>query len=98
MPDDEPASCPQALNSSTSQFLNSSISQFPLCRLGLATRGGTHLTVHDIHVALDRGINFLNWCGVPDSLSATIAELGPRRDRVTICVQFEARTAPEAEA
>ena len=80
------------------QFLNSSVSQFPVCRLGLATRGGTHLTMNDIHAALDRGINFLNWCGVPDSLSAAIAGLGPRRDRVMTCVQFEARTAREAEA
>jgi predicted aldo/keto reductase-like oxidoreductase len=69
----------------------------PLCRLGLATRGGTHLTVADIHATLDRGVNFLNWCGQPDSLSRTIAGLGSRRQEVTVCVQFEARTAPEAE-
>src|SRR5438552_6582512 len=70
----------------------------PVCRLGLATRGGTHLTVYDFHLALDRGVNFLNWCGVPDSLSRAIADLGPRRSEVMVCVQFEARTAREAEA
>jgi predicted aldo/keto reductase-like oxidoreductase len=70
----------------------------PVCRLGLATRGQTSLTVNDIHGALDRGINFLNWCGTPNSLSQTIAALGSRRSEVVVCVQFEARTAAEAKA
>jgi predicted aldo/keto reductase-like oxidoreductase len=70
----------------------------PLCRLGLATRGNTHLNIADVEYALDRGINFLNWCGVPDALSATIARLGPRRRDVLVCVQFEARTAEAARA
>jgi predicted aldo/keto reductase-like oxidoreductase len=69
----------------------------PLCRLGLATRGTNRLTPSDIHHALDRGVNFLNWCGNPDGLSATIAELGPRRRDVMVCVQFEARTADDAK-
>jgi predicted aldo/keto reductase-like oxidoreductase len=69
----------------------------PLCRLGLATRGTNELTPADIHLALDSGINFLNWCGNPDGLSQTIAGLGPRRRDVMVCVQFEARTAAEAE-
>lgn len=68
----------------------------PICRLGLATRGNGHLTADDIGLALDRGVNFLNWCGQPDALSRTIAELGPRRRDVLVCVQFEARTAVEA--
>src|SRR5436190_1893994 len=68
----------------------------PICRLGLATRGNTHLTPADIHHALERGVNFLNWCGAPDALSQVIAELGPRRRDVMVCVQFEARTASEA--
>jgi predicted aldo/keto reductase-like oxidoreductase len=67
-----------------------------LCRLGLATRGGTNLAVEDVYFALGRGINFLNWCGTPDALSRTIAELGPRRREVVLCVQFEARTASAA--
>lgn len=60
-----------------------------LCRLGLATRGESRLTVADVHHAIDRGINFLNWCGHPDALSKTVAELGPRRREVFVCVQFE---------
>jgi predicted aldo/keto reductase-like oxidoreductase len=68
-----------------------------LCRLGLATRGNGQLTADDVHYALDRGVNFLNWCGVPDALSHTVAGLGPRRHEVMVCVQFEARTADEAE-
>ncbi|HKI33366.1 MAG TPA: aldo/keto reductase [Gemmataceae bacterium] len=68
----------------------------PLCRLGLATRGSNPLTPADIGLALDRGVNFLNWCGTPDGLSETIAGLGPRRREVMVCVQFEARTAGDA--
>src|SRR5205814_2698860 len=68
----------------------------PLCRLGLATRGTNRLTPTDIRLALDRGVNFLNWCGTPDGLSETIAALGPRRREVMVCVQFEARTAADA--
>jgi predicted aldo/keto reductase-like oxidoreductase len=67
-----------------------------VCRLGLATRGGG-LTPDDIHHALDRGVNFLNWCGSPDALSRTVAELGPRRREVVVCVQFEARTAEDGK-
>src|SRR5438132_14071772 len=69
-----------------------------VCRLGLASRGTTELPEADIHLALDRGINFLNWCGTTNTLSRTIAQLGPRRREVFVCAQFEARTAPEAEA
>ncbi len=69
----------------------------PVCRLGLATRGTNELTPADIQLALDHGVNFLNWCGNPDGLSQTIAGLGPRRREVMVCVQFEARTAADAE-
>jgi predicted aldo/keto reductase-like oxidoreductase len=69
----------------------------PPCRLGLATRGGTGLVVADVLHAIDRDISFLNWCGQPDALSRTVAGLGPRREEVTVCVQFEARTAADAE-
>ena len=67
-----------------------------ICRLGLATRGGTQLTADDVFYALERGINFLNWCGVADGLCDAIANLGSRRSDVIVCVQFEARTAREA--
>jgi predicted aldo/keto reductase-like oxidoreductase len=70
----------------------------PVCRLGLATRGNTGLTADDVEHALERGVNFLNWCGVPDALGRTVAGLGSRRREVLVCVQFEARTAGDAEA
>jgi predicted aldo/keto reductase-like oxidoreductase len=69
----------------------------PVCRLGLGSGMDNRLTADDIHFALDRGVNFLNWpCAREDAFSPTIAELGPRRDDVTICVQFESRTATDA--
>src|SRR5436309_9049420 len=70
----------------------------PVCRLGLASRGTGGLAVADVRHALDRGINFLNWCGSPDALSETVAGLGPRRREVAVCVQFEARTAADADS
>jgi predicted aldo/keto reductase-like oxidoreductase len=78
--------------------LESAICHFQpsVCRLGLATRGGTQLSADDVHYALERGINFLNWCGVADGLRAAIANLGAMRRDVIVCVQFEARTAREA--
>ncbi len=69
----------------------------PVCRLGLATRGTGRLEPADVLHAIDHGINFLNWHGGADGLSRAIAELGPRRSDVFVCVQFEARTAAEAE-
>jgi predicted aldo/keto reductase-like oxidoreductase len=68
-----------------------------VCRLGLATRGDGGLDTADIWHAQERGVNFLNWCGYPDALSRTVAELGPRRREVVVCVQFEARTADDAK-
>ncbi len=70
----------------------------PVCRLGLATRGTNRLTPDDVRFALGRGVNFLNWCGTPDGLSRAVAGLGPRRREVVLCVQFEARTAADAES
>jgi predicted aldo/keto reductase-like oxidoreductase len=70
--------------------------KLPVCRLGLATRGGNNLVVDDIQHALAHGIDFLNWCGQADALSQAVADLGSRRKDVTVCVQFEARTAAAA--
>jgi predicted aldo/keto reductase-like oxidoreductase len=70
----------------------------PACRLGLASHGVTAITPTDIHHALDRGVNFLNWAGDEDVFSHTIARLGPRREQVIVCVQFAARTAADADA
>jgi predicted aldo/keto reductase-like oxidoreductase len=70
----------------------------PVCRLGLASRYDCVLTPDDIHHALDRGVNFLNWPGTADVLSGVVAGLGPRRRDVVVCAQFEARTAADARA
>jgi len=68
-----------------------------VCRLGLATRGGSHIRPEDVHWAIEQGVNYLNWCGKPDGLSRAVAELGRERRRVVVAVQFQARTAGEAE-
>lgn len=68
----------------------------PGCRLGLATRGGTALTAVDVHRAIERGIDFLNWPAREDGLSRAIGELGPKRQDVIVSVQFEARSAEAA--
>jgi predicted aldo/keto reductase-like oxidoreductase len=70
----------------------------PICRLGLASRGNTHLAADDVFYAVNRGISFFNWCGTPNAFAQALAELGPRRADVRISVQFEARTATEARA
>jgi predicted aldo/keto reductase-like oxidoreductase len=72
-------------------------SSIPVCRLGLATRGETQLQADDVYYALQRGVNFLNWCGVPDGLRDAVANLGSRRQEVIVCVQFEARTEKDAQ-
>jgi aryl-alcohol dehydrogenase-like predicted oxidoreductase len=79
-------------------FLHRAAAAFgkPVCRLGLASHDGSSLTVADVHHALDRGINFLNWAGSEDTISRSVAGLGRRREEVVVCVQFGARTATEA--
>src|SRR4051812_47416139 len=74
----------------------------PVCRLGLASRGGTSLTPDDVLYAVERGVSFLNWPGEADSpggadaVSDAVAALGPRRQSVVVCAQFGARTAADA--
>jgi predicted aldo/keto reductase-like oxidoreductase len=67
-------------------------------RLGLATRGNTSLAAEDVHAAIDRGVNWLNWCGHADGLCEAVRQLGPRRAEVAVAVQFSARTAYEARS
>jgi len=67
-----------------------------VCRLGLATRGNTGLDRDAVLEALDRGVNYLNWCGHTDGLRDAVRRLGPRRRDVFLAVQFEARTAADA--
>jgi predicted aldo/keto reductase-like oxidoreductase len=69
----------------------------PVCRLGLATRGGSQILQSDAELALERGLNYWNWCGHSDGLSEAIAVLGPRRRDVVVAVQFQARSASAAE-
>jgi len=67
-----------------------------VCRLGLATRGGTDLRAEDAASAIEQGVNYLNWCGKPDGLSRAIAALGVAREKVVIAVQFQARDVQQA--
>ena len=68
-----------------------------VCRLGLATRGNTHLKTGDIEYAIERGVNYLNWCGHPDGLSRAVARMGDRRSQIVVAAQFEARSAGDAK-
>ena len=74
--------------------------EFPLlgkvCRLGLATRGNTHLDAADVVEAIDRGVNYLNWCGHVDGMSAAVRSLGTRRREVSVAIQLSSRSAREA--
>jgi predicted aldo/keto reductase-like oxidoreductase len=60
-------------------------------RLGLATRGNTHLTQDDVWRSLTAGINYWNWCGHDDGMAAAVRELGSRRSEVVIAIQLESR-------
>src|SRR5262249_49953496 len=81
------------------EFLLCSTSAFgkPVCRLGLASRGDGSLTPDDVHFAVERGVNFLNWWGGEDAMSRAVASMGRRREEVVVCVQFSARTAADAK-
>lgn len=68
-----------------------------VCRLGLATRGGSRLAPGDVRHALSRGVNHLNWCGHSDGLSRAIAELRPgERNNVVISWQLTTNSARTA--
>ncbi len=62
-----------------------------VCRLGLATRGNTSLEKEDVLLALDRGVNYWNWCGHEDGMSKAIRDLGTRRTQVVIAIQLAGR-------
>jgi aryl-alcohol dehydrogenase-like predicted oxidoreductase len=74
----------------------------PVCRLGLASYGQTAITADDILSSVDRGVNFLNWQGLPegaydgDAFPAAIASLGTNRRSVIVCAQFGARNQNDA--
>jgi predicted aldo/keto reductase-like oxidoreductase len=73
-----------------------------VCRLGLASYGQTPITPDDVHHAIGRGVNFLNWQGLAegpskgDAFSAAVAGLGAARSSVVVCAQFGARSAADA--
>src|SRR5262245_20875251 len=76
----------------------------PVCRFGLASRGGSAISPDDVLDAIEQGVNFLNWPGEADApggadaFSDAIATLGGQRESVVVCVQFGARTATDAAA
>jgi len=67
-----------------------------VCRLGLATRGNTHLDEDDVWYAFERGVNYWNWCGHEDGLAAAARNLGKRRRDVVLAVQLDVQTADDA--
>jgi aryl-alcohol dehydrogenase-like predicted oxidoreductase len=66
-------------------------------RLGLATRGNTHLTADDVTHAVRRGVNYLNWCGHDDGLAQAMRARRFDREPVVIAVQLHGRTRSSAE-
>ena len=51
----------------------------------LATRGNSRLEIEDVEHAIERGINYLNWCGHPDALSGAVTRSGANRRRLRDC-------------
>ncbi|MGI8784991.1 MAG: aldo/keto reductase [Acidobacteriota bacterium] len=63
-------------------------------RLGLATRGNGRLDPADVLYAIERGVNYLNWCAHPDGMSRAIHSLSPAERRgLVIAAQFSERSA-----
>lgn len=50
----------------------------------------------DVHHAVERGVNFLNWCGHPDGMSRAVAEMGTRREKVVVSWQLQSSDAAGA--
>ncbi len=46
---------------------------------------------------MDRGVNYLNWCGHEDGLSRFLRQSGGRRASLVVAAQFQARTAEQAK-
>src|SRR5438094_5642190 len=68
----------------------------PVLRLGLATRGNTHLEAADVAYAVRRGVNYLNWCGYDDGLARALRERLVDRKQVVVAMQLEGRDARSA--
>lgn len=56
--------------------------------MGLATRGDSRLEPDDVFHALERGINYWNWCGEEDGMCRAVRELGQTRREVVIAAQI----------
>jgi predicted aldo/keto reductase-like oxidoreductase len=69
----------------------------PVTRLGLATRGNTHLAAADVAMAVERGVNYLNWCGYDDGIAQAVRGKLIERERVAVAMQLDARDAASAE-
>ncbi|MEJ2009975.1 MAG: aldo/keto reductase [Acidobacteriota bacterium] len=65
-------------------------------RLGLATRGNTYLSVEDVVCGVDRGVNYLNWCGYDDGIAQALRTGQIERQRVVVAMQLESRDASSA--
>jgi len=68
----------------------------PVVRLGLATRGNTHLCADDVALAVERGLNYLNWCGYDDGIAQALRLGRIDRGRVVIAMQLDSRDATSA--
>ena len=69
-----------------------------VCRLGLASRGNTHLPAGSVRWAIEQGVDYLNWCGHADGLSLAVRELSDhQRAKIIVAIQFSAIRADEAE-
>jgi aryl-alcohol dehydrogenase-like predicted oxidoreductase len=102
VPREAPADGTSGVGASLRPFLMTPAFGFPVCRLGLASYGLTEITPDDVHAALGRGVNLLNWAGLDewppdgDPFVAAVASLGAARPSVVVCAQFGARSAADA--
>ncbi len=69
----------------------------PVLRLGLATRGNTHLNADDVEYAVARGVNYLNWCGHDDGMAQFIRQIRFDREQIVVAMQLGERTRSGTE-
>ncbi|HLW79530.1 MAG TPA: aldo/keto reductase [Terriglobia bacterium] len=68
----------------------------PVLRLGLATRGNTHLAAEDVAHAVGQGVNYLNWCGYDDGIARALRQKRVEREPLVLAMQLESRDARSA--